>query len=278
MQKRVLLINDISGVGKCSLTVSVPIISHFGVTTDVLPTAVLSTHTGGFVDYTFRDLTDDMLKMAEHWKKLGIQFDMIYCGYLGSAEQIGIVMKIVEMFKTEKTTLLIDPVMADFGQLYSHFSSDFPNKLKPLCEMADILTPNITEACLLTNTEYREQHDSEYIKTILDKLNTQLNVPLLFLTGVTNGKQLGTVTYENGKTDYVFSDYIEGRYHGSGDVFSSVLCGALLKDFSPKEAVQLAVDFTVNSIKRTRDAKTDTRFGLIFEPELANLAVEADKK
>lgn len=273
MQKRALLINDISGVGKCSLTVALPIISAFGFEASVMPTAVLSTHTGGFENYTFCDLTDNMLPMARHWHSLDLHFDVIYAGYLGSKQQIEIVGQILDLLCAEDTTFILDPVMGDFGRLYKHFSPDFPKKLGALLERADVIAPNFTEACLLTDTEYTEDHGEKSAAVIIEKLYEMYNAGVV-LTGVCGGENLlGAACAESTdkKPHYCFAPHIDGVYHGSGDVFCSVMCGELMNGKPLRSAVKSAVDFTSAAIKRTHEEGIDTRFGLVFEPEIKNL-------
>ena len=149
---RVLAINDLSFVGKCSLSVALPVISACGVTCDVLPTALLSTHTGGFEGYTFRDLTEDFPAVLQHWKSLNLKFDFIYSGYLGSERQIDTVLFLKQEFLAENGKLVVDPVMGDEGKLYTGFTDSFVQKMKELCKAADYILPNRTEACLLTDT------------------------------------------------------------------------------------------------------------------------------
>ena len=151
MQKRVAAIHDISCLGRCSLTVALPIISAAGIECSVLPTAVLSTHTGGFTGFTYRDLTDDILPIADHWRELGIGFDALYTGFLGSFGQIAIVSELFERFKTDENIVLVDPVMADNGELYKIFPPDFPSGMRKLCEQATVIIPNITEAISLSD-------------------------------------------------------------------------------------------------------------------------------
>ncbi len=163
-QKRIVAIHDISCFGRCSLTVALPIISAFGIETSIIPTAVLSTHTGGFSDFTYRDLTDDILPIVNHWKSLGLNFDAIYTGFLGSFEQIDIIDQVFELLKTPQTLIIVDPVMADNGELYKIFPKDFPKGMKKLCQKADILIPNLTEAALLLDEPYKPgPYTKEYI-------------------------------------------------------------------------------------------------------------------
>lgn len=272
MQKRALLINDLSGVGRCSLTVAIPIISALGIETSVIPTAVLSTHTGGFEGYTFHDLTENMLPMAQHWHKLNLHFDAIYCGYLGSERQIEIVKKIISLLKSDDTVIIVDPVMADFGELYDNFKPDFPEKLKPLCDIADIIVPNITEACLLTNTPYEHDHTTDFATRLLHNLKSCVNAENIVLTGVCDGhNKVGAGCCSQGKTEFKFAQQVKGAYYGSGDVFCSAMCAKLLQSGDFLQSVQTAVEFTSKCIKRTLDAGVDTRYGVIFEPEIKNL-------
>ncbi|MEE1002942.1 MAG: pyridoxamine kinase [Acutalibacteraceae bacterium] len=272
--KRAAAIHDISGVGKCSLTVALPILSAAGVECSVIPTAVLSTHTGGFNDFTYRDLTDDILPIAKHWASLNLQFDSIYTGYLGSQEQIEIVLKTIDLLRCEDTLILIDPVMADAGELYKTFDNSFPKKMLSLCKKADILIPNITEACLLTETPYESgPYSKDYIETLIDKLKKVTDKKIV-LTGVYfDEDMLGCACFDNetGGIDYCFSENIKGFYHGTGDVFGSVLLSAIMNDKTLKESAQIAVDITTGAIRRTKEDNTDVRFGVRFEDELPNL-------
>jgi len=168
--KRIVTIQDISCFGKCSITVALPIISSMGIECAIIPTSVLSTHTGGFEGFTVRDLSEDILKIANHWKKYNIEFDTIYTGYLGSREQIDSVIAFAKDFKKENTLLFVDPAMADKGKLYTGFDKDFPAYMAKLCSIADIIVPNITEASFMLGVPYTESYDEEYIKDMLKKL------------------------------------------------------------------------------------------------------------
>ena len=278
--KRVAAINDISGFGKCSLTVALPILSAAGVECAVIPTAVLSTHTGGFEDFTYLDLTNEILPIASHWSSLNLKFDSVYTGYLGSKKQVEIVIDAINLLKSNGTLVLVDPVMADAGKLYANFESDFPTEMKKLCKMADIIIPNITEACFLTDTEYVSgPHKKEYIETLIEKLKLVCDKKIV-LTGVHFDEQnLGCACFDNetGKIDYTLSREIEGFYHGTGDVFGSTLLAALMNEKSLKCAPEIAMNVVVNSIKRTKEAQTDVRFGVRFEQELPNLIRLLDK-
>lgn len=266
--KRVAAIHDLSGFGKCSLTVALPILSAAGIETSALPTAVLSTHTGGIEGYTYRDLTDDLLPIMHHWKSLGISFDAIYSGFLGSIGQIELVKEFFRLFKTEDNLVVVDPVMADNGELYKLFTPSFVVGMRSLCEEADLIVPNLTEAALLLDEPYRPgPYRKAYIEGMLRKLG-ELGPRRIVLTGVYfNENDLGAATYdrETHHTGYVFVRKIPGYYHGTGDVFASALVGALLNDFNLEEAAGIAVRFTAASIFKTYQAATDYRFGVNFE-------------
>ncbi len=279
-QKRVVAIHDISGFGRCSLTVALPIISAAGIETTVLPTAVLSTHTGGIPGFTYRDLTEDIEPIAKHWSDLELNFDAIYTGFLGSFEQLDLVSKFFDDFKTENNIILVDPVMADYGKLYSIFTPEFADGMAKLCSKADIIVPNMTEAFLMLKEEYKEgPYTKEFINDFVIRLSN-LGPKQIVLTGVYfDKKQLGAATYDKntGKLGYVLADRIEGLYNGTGDVFGSALLGALLNGFNLLQAAEIAVKFTTESIQRTADAKTDIRFGVNFEESIPNYLISLGK-
>lgn len=272
--KRVIAIHDISCFGKCSLTVALPILSACGVECTCLPTAVLSTHTGGFTGFTYRDLTDDLEPIAKHWKEIGLKFDGIYTGYLGSFRQIDIVKEYIDSFCPDKKGLvLVDPVMADNGVMYPLFDKKFAKGMGTLCERADIIIPNVTEASFLLEEEYPKVQDKACIDGLLKRLSDRF-CDKVVLTGVKfeEGK-IGAACFDKvtGKYSYYFNDYVEGYFHGTGDVFSSALLGAVLNGFELEKAIAVAVDFTLESIKRTNAEGTDSRFGVDFERSLVNL-------
>ena len=280
MQKKVLAINDISCVGRCSLTVALPIISAAKIECSILPTAILSTHTGGFTGFTFTDFTSEMMHIANHWKSLNIHFDSIYTGFLGSKEQISIVKNIVGMFKENNVKVIVDPAMADNGSMYSIFDLDFANEMKKLCYGADIIVPNITEACFLTNTEYKPiPHTKEYIDALVLKLG-QLNIKSLVLTGVSyDGKNLGALTYdyEAQKESYYSRETVNEYFHGTGDCFASALVAAITSGKGLEEASKIAVDFTVDSILQTiKYPNIDKKYGVCFEEALKGLIEQID--
>jgi len=269
--KRVAAIHDISGFGKCSLTVALPIISAAGIETSVLPTAVLSTHTGGFTGFTYRDLTEDVAPIMAHWKSLDIKFDAIYTGFLGSFEQLDLVTQFFETFKTKENLILVDPVMADNGELYKIFTPEFALGMRKLCEKADIIVPNLTEAALLLGEAYNPGPYTEtYIQETLKKLS-DLGPKKIVLTGVfLNEKELGAATYDAaiGEIAYALETRIPGHFHGTGDVFGSALLSAILNGFTLNESAVIAARFTTSAIKKTAEAGTDIRFGVNFEQSI----------
>ncbi len=268
MQKRVAAIHDISCFGKCSLTVALPILSAAGIETSVIPTAVLSTHTGGFTGFTYHDLTEDILPVVSHWQTLPIRFDALYTGFLGSFQQIDLMIEVFRRLKGKDTLVLVDPVMADHGELYKIFPQNFPQGMRKLCAVADCIVPNMTEASLLLGEPYFEgPYTKDHVESIVKRL-AALGPERIVLTGVYfEESRLGAATYDahTEKLDFLFGERIEGMYHGTGDVFASALLSGLLHDMPLSDATQLAVDFTVGSIARTKAAKTDVRFGVNFE-------------
>ena len=267
---KVLTIQDISCVGQCSLTVALPIISACGIETCPLPSAVLSTHTGGFTGYTFRDLTDDMPSIREHWIKENIKFGAIYTGYLGSTKQIDIVKTFFDTCADENCLKIVDPAMADNGKLYYGFDMAFVEQMKTLCAAADYVVPNITEACMLTGVEYRTEYDENYIDTIVNKL-IGLGAKAVILTGVSyNPNTTGVLVYENGVKEYYSHAKISKGCHGTGDIYASALVGSMMRGKSAYEAARIAADFTVDCIKNTQDYP-DHWYGARFEPSLSKL-------
>ncbi|MBR6681943.1 MAG: pyridoxamine kinase [Clostridia bacterium] len=274
-QKRAVTINDISGIGKCSVTVALPILSAAGIESSVLPTALLSTHTGGFDGFTFLDLTDEMTKIINHWDTLDIKFDAIYSGYLGSTKQMEIVESFIDRFKEDDTLVLVDPVMADAGKFYSGFSEDYLDGMRKLCSKADIIVPNITEALFLSDREYDDgPYDRDTMIHIMKELSITTGCPNVVVTGINlTDNEFGAASY-SAKTDsanFAIAPHISGFYHGAGDVFASSLLAALLNDNDLEKSTEIAVDFTEQAIIRTRDAGTDTRFGVNFEAGLPKL-------
>lgn len=275
-QKRALAIHDISCIGRCSLTVALPILSVAGIETAIIPTSILSTHTGGFSGFTFRDLTDDILPIAQHWQTLDLHFDSIYTGYLGSLKQLAIVEQLFQRLKKKGTLIFVDPVMGDHGKLYAKFSADFPRQMAKFCQYADIITPNMTEALLMLDEPYQEgPYTHEYITAIVRRL-VDLGPKIIILTGVyliDSENEIGVATYDQttAEINYQFSPKIAGIYHGTGDVFASVVLSSLLNNQSLQQAISIAIDYTVESIKRTKASGRDVRYGVNFEAGLFQL-------
>ncbi|WP_035356730.1 pyridoxamine kinase [Acetobacterium malicum] len=267
-QKRVAAIHDISCVGRCSLTVALPIISAAGFDTSVLPTAVLSTHTGGFENFTYRDLTDDIRPISDHWQSLNLEFDALYSGFLGSFEQIDLVAHLFDTFQSEKNLTLVDPVMADHGELYSIYTPEMAKGMTTLCAKADIIVPNLTEAAFLLDEPYvGEDYDQNYVEELLVKLS-QLGSKKVVVTGISfDPSQLGAATYDTETRifDYAFNDRVSDYFHGTGDIFGSTLLSGLLNDFNLKESTQIAVDYTRECILKTVELGQEKRYGVCFE-------------
>ncbi|MBQ3894947.1 MAG: pyridoxamine kinase [Clostridia bacterium] len=268
--KRILTIQDISCVGQCSLTVALPIISACGIETAVLPSAVLSTHTAGFDGFTFRDLTGDMGKICDHWKRVNIKFDGFYTGYLGSSEQIDYCLRIFEETAADGAVVIVDPAMADNGRLYVGFDMAFVESMKRLVARADIVLPNITEACLLTGMEYKTEYDAMYIREITKRL-LDLGAKNVVLTGIGFEKGFTGVWFENReKADYYRHEQLPGGCHGTGDVYASAFAGALMRGKGIFEAASIAADYTVECIKNTQGDSSHW-YGVKFEPVLPKL-------
>lgn len=267
-QKRIAAVHDISCIGRCSLTVALPILSAAGFDTGVLPTAVLSTHTGGFDDFTYRDLTSDIDPISAHWKSLGLKFDALYSGFLGSYEQIELVENLFDSFKGDSTLILVDPVMADHGELYPVYSQDMAIGMARLCKKADIIVPNLTEAAFLLGEKYiGNNYNKDYIETMLFRL-AELGPEKVVLTGVSyDDENLGAASYDRstGKIEYAFNKKNPSIFHGTGDVFASTLLAGIMHNLSLNEAVKLSVDYTYECIKLTESMNQERRYGVCFE-------------
>ncbi len=268
---KILTIQDISCVGQCSLTVALPILSVCGIETCILPSAVLSTHTAGFSGYTFRDLTEDIPDIRSHWVKEGITFDAIYTGYLGSEKQITYIAELFRDTLKPGGLKIVDPAMADNGSLYPGFDEAFVQAMGSLCVLADYIVPNITEACLLTQTEYKPQYDRAYIDLLLARL-TQKGCKNVILTGVSYAPgTTGVVVFENNSYAYYAHKKAENGCHGTGDIYASAFVGALVQGKCAFDAAKIAADYTLDCINTT--AKMENHwYGAAFEPVLPKLA------
>ncbi len=273
MMKRIVTIQDISCVGKCSLTVALPIISAMGVECAVLPTAVLSTHTM-FRGYTFHDLTADIAPIAAHWRAEKLGFDAIYTGYLGSFEQLRLVSDFIDGFRTSQNLVFIDPVMADNGRLYPGFTPEFARAMAGLCAKADVIVPNLTEAAFLLDRPYLGgAYSEEDIRDLLRRL-AGLGAKNAVLTGVSfSPGEVGVMGYF--AADDSFFNYFHRRidvsFHGTGDIFSSAVVGALMRGLPLQRSLALAADYTVACIERTLSSPDHVNYGVEFEREIPYL-------
>jgi len=270
--KRIITIQDISCVGRCSITVALPIISAAGVETAVLPTAVLSTHTA-FPKFTFRDLTDEIQPISDTFRELGIGFDAIYTGYLGSPEQIRLVEDFLERFRTRENLVVIDPAMADEGVLYKGFTQQFADRMAVLCSHADLILPNLTEASYMLRIPYREDCGEADLRQMLVRL-TQLGAKRAALTGVSlRPGRIGCFLYDSvtGEYDFYDNEKLPVSYHGTGDVFASCAVAGCMRGLSIPQALHLAVDFTLESMKKTMADPERRFYGVNFEQALPML-------
>ncbi len=267
--KRVLTIQDISCVGQCSLTVALPILSACGLEGCVLPSALLSTHTA-FPGAIIRDLTEDMPRIAAHWQECGIRFDAISSGYLGSRQQIEYVMDMFGSLGKEGCVKIVDPAMADHGKLYRGFDRQFVEAMGALCAQADFLIPNMTEACLLTGTPWRESYDREFVAGLLRKL-ADLGPKSIILTGAAfSPDRTGVAVWSGGEVYYYGHEKLPQSRHGTGDIFAAAFTGALLRGKDAMEAAQIAADFVCQCIRNSQN-DPDHWYGAKFEPLLPKL-------
>lgn len=273
MDPKVLTVQDISCFGQCSLTVALPIISACGIETAILPSAVLSTHTGGFTGYTFRDLTEDIPGIIAHWEKEHIAFDAIYTGYLGSAEQIRLVKEIFTRVANPGCIKIVDPAMADAGKLYPGFDMAFAEKMASLAGCADIVLPNITEAAFLTGLPCQQAgYDEGYLLSLMQGL-IALGAGAVVLTGVSyRADELGVAVLRKGddRPAYYFHEKLPQNSHGTGDIFASAFTGALMRGKDLLAAARIAADFTLAGMKATVGDPTH-RYGTKFEKALPRL-------
>ncbi|MDK2800307.1 MAG: pyridoxine kinase [Clostridiales bacterium] len=272
---RIAAIHDLSGFGRCSLTVIIPILSAMGMQVCPLPTAVLSTHTGGFENYTFVDLTDHMEGFLEHWKSLNIRFNCIYSGFLGSPRQISIVADFIKTFHQEDQLVIVDPVLGDDGKTYDTFGDEMIQRMGELIRYADIITPNITEAAFLLNESYPEHMEETKLKSWLLRLADK-GPKTVIITSVPDNlsKNKTAVVAYNAKDKRfwkVSCDYIPANYPGTGDIFTSVLAGSLLEGDSLPIALDRAVQFVSMAIRATFGYDYPVREGVLIERILPNL-------
>ena len=282
MTPRVAAVHDLSGFGRCSLTVVMPVLSAMGVQCCPLPTALLSTHTGGFQGNTFLDLTDQMGPVAAHWKAEELTFDGIYTGFMGSREQIALTGAFIRTFRRPGCRVVVDPVMGDHGKAYRTYTPEMCREMAGLAELADVITPNRTEAALLLGKDYaalrldREEDCRRWCGAL--SLEGRRSV---VLTGVSLAEDtVGAACFdrETGRVEFAAAPLVEGVFHGTGDLFAGVLAGALVRGRTLLQAAQLAAEFTSQCVRRTWEEETPRREGVDFEPLLWRLGqkMEAD--
>lgn len=271
---RVAAIHDLSGFGRCSLTVALPVLSAMGVQCCPLPTAFLSTHTGGFQNFTFLDMTDELPKIATHWKQLALEFQAIYSGFLGSARQIDTVADFIRDFKRPDTVVVVDPVMGDHGRIYQTYTAAMCDGMARLAALADVITPNMTEAALLLGVPYQSLPQSEEAyRAVVEELSLNGRRSVV-LTGVSlSPGQTGAMCFDvhSIETTAVQTDFVAHEFHGTGDVFSSVLTGALTQGNSLPQATRRAAEFVRACAQRTAATDLPMREGVEFEPLLWTL-------
>jgi len=270
--KRILTIQDISCFGKCSLTVALPLLSSMGIEAVILPTAVLSTHTL-FKGFTCKDLSDQLQPITDHWKQEGITFDAIYTGYLGTEEEIDTVIDIINTFRSGETLVFVDPAMGDNGKLYPAFDEHYAKKNADLCAVADIVDPNITEASYLTGLPYKESYSEDYVREMLLAL-AAIGTKTPILTGVSLAEgKTGAMGYDSETKEFFHyqNDRIPAVYHGTGDIFSSVLAGAFVLGIDRKDALRIAADYTALTITETLKNPENPWYGVDFEATIPAL-------
>lgn len=270
-QKKLALVNDVTGYGRCSIAVALPIVSALKVQGCILPTAILSVHTG-FHDYYLDDYTDHMTPYIESWKKNGLTFDGISTGFLGSARQIDIVLDFLRDFKGPHTFAIVDPVMGDNGQLYPSYTQEMCDEMRRLLSYADVVTPNVTEACELLNLPYRSDRDlSEDDFAAMAKALAAKGPQGVILTGIHEGPYIGNFIYDQGKMSWVRAKKVGGDRSGTGDVFTAIVSASVVRGESLEQAVQKASDFICRVMAYTEELDLPPNAGLAFEEYLTTL-------
>lgn len=273
MNKKVLTMQDISCYGQCSITVALPIISAWGYETAILPSAILSTHTSGFKNFTVHDLSNEIPKIINHWKSEGIKYDAFYVGYLGEISHVDLVIQIKNELLNKGGYFVLDPVMGDNGKLYPAFNDDYVKAIRRLIKEADIILPNLTEACFLTGIEYKEEYDESYIKNVINKL-LELGAKKIALTGIAYQKEMtGVVIYDENGYQHFTHRRINKSYHGTGDVYASTFLGAYLSNNDLLKSTKIAAKFVVKAIENTLD-DPNHNYGVKFEPLLVDFIKE----
>lgn len=270
--KRLVSIQDMSCFGKCSQTVAIPIISSLGIETIPLPTAILSTHTGEFKDYTFLPLCNETKKIINHWKKLQLTFDAIYIGYIGSSSQVEDIISFIDYFADENTIVYLDPAMADDAKIYQGLDMEYVSAIKKLCASADIISPNIYEAMLLVDGECKKDYTNDDINRICASISALCKKTII--TGVHKDKKIVSIGIDtvNNQIKEKENNKIDGMFYGAGDIFSSVFIGTYLSGNSFDDSISFADDFVQDCITKTLDEKEKYWYGLNFEKCIKKLS------
>jgi pyridoxine kinase len=274
---RVAAIHDLSGFGRCSLTVVGPVLSAMGVQCCPIPTAYLSTHTGGFEGYVSLDLTDQMAGTIAHWRELGLSFDGVYTGFMASARQMELAGLAMDTLKRQGGVAVADPVMGDHGRRYATYTDEMCRAMGALCAHADVITPNLTEAAFLLGLDYGSLAGTEAEGLELARALSDHGARSVVLTGVSVGSdQVGAACYDRqtGRAELAMAPRVAGEYHGTGDIFASVLTGALVQGKTLAQAAKAAADFVSACAARTLGQDYPRREGVDFEPLLGRLAGE----
>ncbi len=267
MQKKALSVQSLACHGKCSLTEALPLISAKGISLSVLPSVLLSTHTGGFGSPARFDTTEFLVSSIEHWKRENIKFDGAYVGYLADVKQGDLILENLENLINENPLILVDPVMGDKGKLFSGIGEDYPEMLLKLCRKADIITPNITESFLLCKEEYNADPTLDELTKLAKKLY-KLTSAVVLITGVEVGEKIGVLFYDGEKTELISAEKQPLNFHGTGDLFASFLFAEVLRGVEIKKSAENACDFVSKSISDTISAGTEEKNGLLFEKRL----------
>lgn len=270
MQADVLISQDLSCVGQVSMSVALPLLAAANLRPDVLPTALLSTHTGGFGENTYLDLSSEMSHILQHWQKLQLRFSAVYLGYLG-ARPLDVILRHLSILKTPETLFLVDPVMADHGKLYRGFDMNYVAQMRRLVHPATIATPNLTEAQLLLNEALTTSPLAIAEATqLLVRFATTFKLETAILTGIDCGDKIAVIGYEMGKTWTLMRPKLAGNYFGTGDLFASALLAGIMKGKAVKAAADLAMEFIFQAIKLTPTPR-DQRFGVDYARALPYL-------
>ena len=272
---KILTIQDISCFGQCSITVALPVISAFGIETAILPSAILSTHTSGFTDFTVRDLTEDLPEIRKHWEKEGIDFHAIYTGFIASAEQLDYIKDIIDSRLKPEGLVFVDPAMADNGEFYSTFDQEFADKMAELCKLGDFILPNTTEACYILHKPWKPDFSKEEMIEIAEELSDFTKRYVILKGDNHRENEMGMIVLDKKEDtiDFVYNEKVDYMSHGTGDVFASAFVGSTMVGKTPQAAAKVAGEFTKKAIEKTIGDESHT-YGVKFEqaiPELYDL-------